>query len=919
MRNRYLTNSAADSLRCARYVADSDRDAVRLSRQGDYPEGELFVTATTDEDGRLSYTFYDKGGQSVLSRQMNGSEALDTYYVYDACGLLRAVLPPKASAMLESQTGALDMSSATVADLTYLYRYDRRGRPVGVRRPGAQEVRYLYDDTDRPVFSQDGVQRRSGEWSYSIPDALGREVLRGTCKTLGGSNLAQSLLDGKTLVARYDGSSGDAGYAVLLDGQAVELASGRFLSAQYYDSYDFLSRSEFSELGFENDPNYGKRYTGGDKSLHTGSIRTSLSPQQTVRMPEAYYYDLHGRLVQCNGRNHLGGKDRYLARYDFTGRPVQTRESHSSSASGSQRGLTTTLAYDHDGRLSQRRTTLSSVTTPLTARYSYDEAGRLSEKTLGPTPVSYAYNVRGWIGKIASAPFVSELRYENPRYGGAPLYSGMVSQWTWKHGQQPENDYVFSYDGVGRMVAAKHFVDGARTDGYTERGIRYDANGNLLSISRTAGGAVSDSLRFTLGGDVLLDVSGTSTGVFEYDPSGNLVKDGLNRLEFSYNCLNLMQTAETASGALKAQFTYGSDGRKLSEKAKTGGFEYLGSLIYAYRGGTLSLAQAVTDEGTIQSAGVNYFIRDHLGSVRAVVDHTGKTVERNDYYPFGGRHENSALSLLATNRYKFGGKESLEPVSLDMLDFGARFYDPRIVRWNTQDPLAEKYFSLSPYNYCAGNPITLVDPTGMVMDDYRLKKNGEIELMKKTNDNYDVIYAENEKGEVDLSKSIQIDKNIISSKQIGMKIFNGEIYPYDQYEISNDQQAQNIFSFVANNSVVEWSLSSLDIFNSRDHQPINYLTTSHEYGMEYGGIDLFEKLTTSSYHLINYRINQHSHTNGSTVVSHGDVGIAKKIQDRFPNAKLYIYAPLKYNLKNPYTQFSRDSKAGKLPEFVVTP
>ena len=480
------------------------------------------------------------------------------------------------------------------------------------------------------------MQRRSGEWSYSIPDALGREVLRGTCKTLGGANLAQSLLDGKTLVARYDGSSGDAGYAVLLDGQAVELAGGRFLSAQYYDSYDFLSRSEFSELGFENDPNYGKRYTGGDKSLHTGSIRTSLSPQQTVRMPEAYYYDLHGRLVQCNGRNHLGGKDRYLARYDFTGRPVQTRESHSSSASGSQRGLTTTLAYDHDGRLSSQRLALSSATIPMTTNYSYDEAGRLSEKTLGPTPVSYTYNVRGWIGKIASAPFVSELRYENPRYGGAPLYSGMVSQWTWKHGQQPENDYVFSYDGVGRLVAAKHFVDGARTDGYTERGIRYDANGNLLAISRTAGGAVSDSLRFTLGGDVLLDVSGTSTGVFEYDPSGNLVKDGLNRLEFSYNCLNLMQTVQTTVGASKAQFTYGSDGRKLSEKARTGGFEYLGSLIYAYRGGTLSLAQAVTDEGTIQSAGVNYFIRDHLGSVRAVVDHTGKIVERNDYYPFGG-------------------------------------------------------------------------------------------------------------------------------------------------------------------------------------------------------------------------------------------------------------------------------------------
>ena len=320
-----------------------------------------------------------------------------------------------------------------------------------------------------------------------------------------------------------------------------------------------------------------------------------------------------------------------------------------------------------------------------------------------------------------------------------------------------------------------------RTDGYTERGIRYDANGNLLSISRTAGGAVSDSLRFTLGGDVLLDVSGTSTGVFEYDPSGNLVKDGLNRLEFSYNCLNLMQTVQTTVGASKAQFTYGSDGRKLSEKAKTGGFEYLGSLIYAYRGGTLSLAQAVTDEGTIQSAGVNYFIRDHLGSVRAVVDHTGKIVERNDYYPFGGRHENASLPLTGVNRYKFGGKETLEPVSLDMLDFGARFYDPRIARWNTQDPLAEKYFSLSPYNYCAGNPITLVDPTGMVMDDYRLKKNGEIELMKKTNDNYDVIYAENEKGEIDLFNTISIDRGILSNKITGTITPHGKEYSYDAY------------------------------------------------------------------------------------------------------------------------------------------
>ena len=290
---------------------------------------------------------------------MNGSETLDTYYVYDACGLLRAVLPPKASAMLESQTGALDMSSATVADLTYLYRYDRRGRPVGVRRPGAQEVRYLYDDTDRPVFSQDGVQRRSGEWSViRFPTRWAARFFEELARRSADRTLRKACLDGKTLVARYDGSSGDAGYATILpDGQAVELAGGRFLSAQNYGSLRLSFPLGVLRTRIRERPELRQTVRSAEtRASIRGSVRTSLSPQQTVRMPEAYYYDLHGRLVQSNGRNHLGGKDQYLARYDFTGRPVQTRESHSSSASGSQRGLTTTLAYDHDGRLPQRRT-----------------------------------------------------------------------------------------------------------------------------------------------------------------------------------------------------------------------------------------------------------------------------------------------------------------------------------------------------------------------------------------------------------------------------------------------------------------------------------------------------------------------------------------------------------------------------------
>ena len=44
--------------------------------------------------------------------------------------------------------------------------------------------------------------------------------------------------------------------------------------------------------------------------------------------------------------------------------------------------------------------------------------------------------------------------------------------------------------------------------------------------------------------------------------------------------------------------------------------------------------------------------------------------------------------------------------------FGARYYNPDLSLWLSVDPMADKYPSLSPYNYCAWNPMKLVDPNG---------------------------------------------------------------------------------------------------------------------------------------------------------------------------------------------------------------
>ena len=85
--------------------------------------------------------------------------------------------------------------------------------------------------------------------------------------------------------------------------------------------------------------------------------------------------------------------------------------------------------------------------------------------------------------------------------------------------------------------------------------------------------------------------------------------------------------------------------------------------------------------------------------------------ESNDYYPFGWRHEVTD-SDLSGNRFKYNGKELQTTGALGYLDYGVRMYDPKVGRWFGMDPLSEKYYSQSSYNYCGNSPVLFIDPNG---------------------------------------------------------------------------------------------------------------------------------------------------------------------------------------------------------------
>ena len=88
----------------------------------------------------------------------------------------------------------------------------------------------------------------------------------------------------------------------------------------------------------------------------------------------------------------------------------------------------------------------------------------------------------------------------------------------------------------------------------------------------------------------------------------------------------------------------------------------------------------------------------------------GKLEERNDYYPFGGLMGKDLNGDFQS--YKYNGKELERQISLDIYDYGVRRYDAATCRFTTMDPLAEKYYSTSPYAYCVNNPMRFVDSDG---------------------------------------------------------------------------------------------------------------------------------------------------------------------------------------------------------------
>jgi RHS repeat-associated protein len=662
-----------------------------------YNKGELFVTETTDESENKVIEYKDKEGKVILKKVLSSDTYcegyngwLSTYYVYDDLGRLRWVLQPKAVEWLLSNSWNLSSSTTVQNELCFRYEYDARGRMIIKKVPGAGEVWMVYDDRDRLVMTQDAKLRAqtTKQWVVTEYDGLNRPTRTGL---LNNAN-DRSYHETQAAIGTIPYPSTASGYEVLTE--------------TFYDNYTYTGAKTYnasinSNLNAGSNP-YPETVANGSltKGMVTGT-RTKVLGTSTYLI-STIYYDSKGRVVQTRADNYGGGEDITVNQYDFSGKVLSSYTSHQKPSSTTINVLTK-MTYDHAGRLLTIRKSVNGETEKLTAQNSYDELGQLKKKELGKKSdnsfletLDFTYNIRGWLNSVNKDFAINNGTNANNRYFGMELsydygftqnqLNGNIGGMKWRSkGDGEQRAYGFDYDNVNRLLKADFNQNnsGWNTNAgidFSVAGLSYDANGNIGNmtqkgwkltgssiIDQLTYGYVSNSNRLNSVTDPTYNDYTSKLGDFKYDPAtkgstdysydvnGNMVSDANKKISsIAYNYLNLPGTI-TITGKGSIDYVYDAAGNKLKKVVNETG-QSAKTTLYLFGTYENDVLQFLPQEegrirplrdgsGNITSFAYDYFIRDHLGNVRAVLTDE----EQTNYYPattLEGSQTSGALSMV---------------------------------------------------------------------------------------------------------------------------------------------------------------------------------------------------------------------------------------------------------------------------------
>ena len=334
-----------------------------------------------------------------------------------------------------------------------------------------------------------------------------------------------------------------------------------------------------------------------------------------------------------------------------------------------------------------------------------------------------------------------------------------------------------------------------------------------------------------------------------------------------------------------------------------------------------------------------FYHGDHLGSSAWISDIDGEAYQHLQYLPYGEQFIEQRQGTWDT-RYKFTSHErnnEIKPIGADSpnttevnyemrqtgLDYAhARYYNSELSIFLSVDPLSDKYPSTSPFAYVENNPIMFTDPTGMFKDEYKLKKSGEFEFIRETDDDFDVLYNE------EMTVGTKVEKNVISSRhQRSYTTKRHGKKDYENIEIDDHQAGSDLFEFVATYSDVEWGITKYYDENGCEK---SLLTTGNDSGAEFGQMALWYHFDNEGLYTIvsiehshpsdNWMPSGASHPNNADGTRHrsADVLTAYIYEQCYPTSITFrIYHPN----SNSYFKYDGNTQLSIMPKtsFEISP
>jgi large repetitive protein len=365
------------------------------------------------------------------------------------------------------------------------------------------------------------------------------------------------------------------------------------------------------------------------------------------------------------------------------------------------------------------------------AKYAYRSDGQPLEQTLdlGGQPIQrrFEFNSPLWLTGIQDSNpagdllFSESLGYTQGGVDDVSYYDGRIASARYQSAQSEMQQVQYAYDAIGQIeqVENTHYPDLGQV-----KPVVYDANGNFQTLTQNG---VDWQYQYVKGQQQVQRVINAGDRAilaeYTYDDNGNATRCRMSPhdlgLVYDSGTKMPMQVTDAIDQQKILSFQYGSqnqrvlktvaqNGQRLTQKLYVRGSnayplcelgrEADSAVVYIYGpGGLLAMRKQGATYGVI---------KDHLGSVRLLVDAQAEVVAKYDYLTFGAiaLAEEPAPDFMP---YLYTGQEYDHEIGL--YNYRARFYCAELGRFIGIDP--ERQF-FSPYIYASNNPVLYIDPTG---------------------------------------------------------------------------------------------------------------------------------------------------------------------------------------------------------------